>query len=57
MRDLYQFELKHVSGAGSSPAPPKCKEKGNNGYGNGGDDGVPGRSGKTGGGKAEDVVR
>jgi hypothetical protein len=33
------------------PSPPSCppsksKSKGNNGYGNGGNDGVPGRSGK-----------
>ncbi|HEX8535588.1 MAG TPA: hypothetical protein VF662_15615 [Allosphingosinicella sp.] len=33
------------------PSPPSCppsksKSKGNNGYGNGGGDGVPGRSGK-----------
>jgi hypothetical protein len=33
------------------------KQKGNNGYGNGGDDPAPGGSGKTGGGKPEDVVR
>ena len=64
MRELYEFELGHVSGAGSSPCPPSpcdCppakRRKGNNGFGNGGDDGVPGNSGKTGGGKAEDVVR
>ena len=65
MRELYEFELGHVSGAGSSPCPPSpcdCpspskRRKGNNGYGNGGDDGVPGNSGKTGGGKAEDRIR
>ena len=33
------------------------KQKGNNGYGNGGDDPAPGNSGSTGGGKPEDVVR
>jgi hypothetical protein len=60
MRDLYEFELQHVSGAGSSPCPPSHpprRSKGNNGYGNGGHDGVPGNSGKTGGGKAQDRIR
>ena len=67
MRELYEFELGHVSGAGSSPCPPspcdcdddhsKRRRKGNNGFGNGGDDGVPGNSGKTGGGKAQDRIR
>jgi hypothetical protein len=59
MRDLYEFELQHVSGAGSSPCPPShpTRTKGNNGFGNGGGDGVPGNSGKTGGGKAEDLTR
>jgi hypothetical protein len=33
------------------------KQKGNNGYGNGGGDPAPGNSGSTGGGKPEDVVR
>ena len=33
------------------------KAKGNNGYGNGGDDPAPGNSAKTGDGKPEDVVR
>ena len=48
MRLLNQDELIHVTGAGGcKPAkPPKCKQKGNNGYGNGGHDGVPGNSGK-----------
>ena len=62
MRDLSQQELVHVTGAGGCytppppsycpPSPPRCpsptksKSKGNNGYGNGGNDGVPGRSGK-----------
>jgi hypothetical protein len=40
MRVLKREEVKKVSGAG---AP--C-EKGNNGFGNGGDDGVPGKSDK-----------
>lgn len=65
MRELSTHELSHVSGAGSSCydpcydpcAPRNNRRKGNNGYGNGGDDGVPGNSGKTGGGKAEDRVR
>ena len=47
MRLLAMEELVHVSGAGGKCCkPPKCKEKGNNGYGNGGDDGVPGKSNK-----------
>ena len=55
MSDLTSEELSHVSGAGNkccSPCDPdpchgKDKEKkGNNGYGNGGRDGVPGKSGK-----------
>ena len=62
MRELSTHELSHVSGAGSSCYDPcrdpcKSKSKGNNGYGNGGHDGVPGNSGKTGGGKAQDRVR
>jgi hypothetical protein len=40
MRELKNEELKQVSGAG------KPCTKGNNGFGNGGDDGVPGRSDK-----------
>ena len=40
MRVLKREEVKKVSGAGDS-----CK-KGNNGFGNGGDDGVPGNSNK-----------
>ena len=27
MRDLHDFEWGHVSGAGRSPKPPKCKSK------------------------------
>ncbi len=54
MRLLNEAELAHVTGAGGSyscgcycPPPSKPhKSKGNNGYGNGGHDGVPGRSGK-----------
>ena len=38
MRDLHQFELQEVSGAGSSPCPPT---KNNNGYGNGAESGPP----------------
>ena len=58
MRDLYEFELEAVSGAGSSPAGPcSCycppaqpskKQKGNNGFGNGGNDPAPGNSGRNG---------
>ena len=54
MRDLEQNELSYVSGAGSemSPRPPSAgtgqspsaPSKGNNGFGNGGNDGVPGKS-------------
>jgi len=40
MRELKTEELKQVSGAGST-CPSK---KGNNGFGNRGNDGVPGRS-------------
>jgi hypothetical protein len=49
MRDLHQFEIGFVSGAGSSPTPPSCgcecpetgKHKNNNGYGNGPESGPP----------------
>jgi hypothetical protein len=46
MRDLNEFELKFVSGAGSSPSgdctcptptDPDQEKKGNNGFGNGAD--------------------
>ena len=64
MRILDADELRHVSGAGSffvsEGEEGECligRRKGNNGYGNGGDDGVPGNSGETGGGKAEDIYR
>jgi hypothetical protein len=55
MRGLNQEELVHVSGAGGSysccycppsKGPSKSPSKGNNGFGNGGRDGVPGKSGK-----------
>ncbi len=58
MRDLYEFELAQVSGAGNSPCPPTEKtKKGNNGFGNGADANIaaPGNSGKTGGGKEGSV--
>jgi hypothetical protein len=67
MRNLHEFELAFVSGAGDSPTPPStcyctCPEetkvkKGNNGFGNGADanPAAPGKSGKTGGGKAGSV--
>ena len=58
MRGLDNRELELVAG-GSRPIGegdlPKIK--GNNGYGNGGEDGVPGKSGNTGGGKVEDLLR
>lgn len=57
MRDLFEMEFVHVSGAGSSPCPPSPKVKGNNGFGNGGDDPAPGNSGKTGADKLADLVR
>jgi hypothetical protein len=49
MRVLMQHELGHVAGGGgksSCHCGCKSKSKGNNGYGNGGHDGVPGKSGK-----------
>jgi hypothetical protein len=57
MRNLAETELRHVSGgAGSCPCETKDDHgkkrghekmrKGNNGFGNGGHDGVPGKSGK-----------
>ena len=69
MRDLFETELKYVSGAGNSPsAPSGCgcapcpptktkSKKGNNGFGNGADANLaaPGNSGKTGGGKENSV--
>jgi hypothetical protein len=46
MRDLDFSELKYVTGAGDSPTPPSTppshdRRKGNNGFGNGGNDGTP----------------
>ena len=49
MRVLKDHELAFVSGAGSSCCRPShCRRgpQGNNGYGNGGHDGVPGNSNK-----------
>jgi hypothetical protein len=40
MRELHEFELSFVSGAGGSPCPP-TKTKNNNGYGNGAESGPP----------------
>lgn len=60
MRDLVDFEVACVSGAGASPCPPSGKDKkpkGNNGFGNGGGDPAPGNSGKTGADKDADIVR
>lgn len=71
MRDLFENELQFVSGAGHSPTPPSgrgcspCppskKQKGNNGFGNGGNDPAPGNSGTnaspSASQKREDVVR
>ena len=45
MRDLKSEELVYVSGAGRCCCQP-ARDKGNNGFGNGGKDGVPGSSGK-----------
>jgi hypothetical protein len=57
MRNLSDFEMEFVSGAGCgcSPCPPA--KKGNNGFGNGADANLaaPGGSGKTGGGKEGSV--
>lgn len=62
MRDLNELELSYVSGAGAgtccSPCPPSSKkQKGNNGFGNGGDEPAPGNSGSTGQDKFDDIVR
>jgi hypothetical protein len=57
MRTLLSSELKFVSGGHSGcytpPPPPPCgcpapRAKGNNGFGNGGDDPAPGNSGTNG---------
>lgn len=59
MRELFETELTHVSGAGCSPCPPTTDRgrKGNNGFGNGADANLaaPGNSGSTGGGKEGSV--
>lgn len=56
MRELKMDELAQVSGAGYSSGygdehdgknDENGKKQGNNGYGNGGKDGVPGNSGKS----------
>lgn len=57
MRDLMELELTRVSGGGAPHCPPSGKRKGNNGFGNGGNDPAPGRSGGTGADKAADLVR
>lgn len=58
MRTLETTELGFVYGAGCSPCPPTTtKQKGNNGFGNGGNDPAPGKSGATGQDKARDMVR
>lgn len=59
MRTLETTELGFVYGAGCSPCPPTTtkKAKGNNGFGNGGDEPAPGNSGSTGQDKLDDVVR
>ncbi len=64
MRNLTMTETKLVSGAGDCccdnqyDKPKKDKKaKGNNGFGNGGNDPAPGNSGRTGQDKADDIVR
>jgi hypothetical protein len=71
MRDLHPSELQAVSGAGGcyTPPPPPCcdcspskpkKQKGNNGWGNGGNDPAPGNSagkGRNGQSKTDDIYR
>lgn len=58
MRNLSTIEIVTVAGGTGcytppvcEPTPPVCapakKAKGNNGFGNGANDGVPGKSGKT----------
>lgn len=60
MRQLNPDELLHIAGGGGED-DCETKEKGNNGYGNGGEDGVPGNSADNpapnAGEKADDVVR
>lgn len=59
MRILEKEELLQIAGGGDT-SQNSCK-KGNNGFGNGGDDGVPGTSGDNpapnADQKADDVVR
>ncbi len=62
MRLLHSSELAHVSGGTTScycycPPSRTKKAKGNNGFGNGGNDPAPGNSGSTGADKAADRVR
>ena len=64
MRELTTSELSHVAGAGKTSCcscecdPPKEKKaKGNNGWGNGGNDPAPGRSGRTDQTKEDDIHR
>lgn len=45
MRNLNSDEVKQVCGGGDYYCPPEEDQKGNNGWGNGGLDGVPGSSG------------
>jgi hypothetical protein len=44
MRVLNEAELTSVSGAGEYVPCDPVKQKGNNGWGNGGNDGIPGNS-------------
>jgi hypothetical protein len=44
MRDLNTEELKQVFGGCYCECPPEETQKGNNGWGNGGDDPAPGNS-------------
>lgn len=64
MRTLSTLETSFVSGAGKccckyndKKANKGKKAKGNNGFGNGGNDPAPGNSGSTGQDKADDIVR
>ena len=62
MRLLHSSEFAHVSGGTTScscysPPSRSYKAKGNNGFGNGGNDPAPGNSGRTGADKAADRVR
>ena len=61
MRYISSDELKLVYGGGERDCHPPKKRRGNNGFGNGGDDGVPGNSGSNSSPnadeKADDEVR